>query len=230
MTENDHFIKIYSHHGQTYHEMITYEDVDGNLRPALESVTSFQGKAILDLGSGTGRIPLLFPELSIVCLDLHEGMLRENQRQQAPDPGILVQGDMRRLPFGEKTYDIVTAGWALGHFTGWYPEDWRTQAATVLEEAHRVLPSGGAFIILETMTTGALSPAPPTPELADYYRWLEEDWGFSQQVVQTDYQFDDLAQAVRYARFFFGDDLAKEVRKRNWVRLPEWTGTWSKYV
>ncbi|MGD2027833.1 MAG: class I SAM-dependent methyltransferase [Anaerolineales bacterium] len=228
MDPNDHYIQIYERHGQTYHEMITFEDVEGNLRPALEAVTSFRGKAILDLGSGTGRIPLLFPETPIVCLDLHMDMLRENQRQQAPDPGILVRGDMRYLPFHESTFEVVTAGWALGHFPGWYHETWKAEAAQVLEEAQRVLSPGGALIIIETMSTGALSPAPPTPRLAAYYGWLENVWEFSRQVIQTDYQFDDLGQAVQYARFFFGDELAKEVRTRDWVRLPEWTGIWSK--
>ena len=230
MDSNNHYLQIYQHHGQTYHEMITFEDTEGNLRPALEAVTPFQGKAILDLGSGTGRIPLLFPETPVVCLDLHEDMLRENQRQQAPDPGILVQGDMRCLPFNDSTFEVVTAGWALGHFPGWYPETWKAEAALVLEEAHRVLAPGGALIIIETMTTGGLSPAPPTPALGAYYGWLEENWEFSRQVIQTDYQFDDLGQAVRYARFFFGNELAKEVRTRGWVRLPEWTGIWSKKV
>lgn len=230
MDPNDHYIQIYQHHGQTYHEMITFEDAEGNLRPALEAVTSFRGKAILDLGSGTGRIPLLFPELPVVCLDLHMNMLLENRRQQAPDPGILVRGDMRRLPFHESAFEVVTAGWALGHFPGWYPETWKGEAARVLEEAQRVLSPGGALVIIETMSTGALSPAPPTRRLAAYYDWLEEDWGFSRQVIQTDYQFDDLGQAVQYARFFFGDELAKEVRTRGWVRLPEWTGVWSKKV
>ena len=39
--------------------MITAEDVDGNLLATLSSLVSFQGKRVLDLGTGTGRIPLL---------------------------------------------------------------------------------------------------------------------------------------------------------------------------
>ncbi len=213
MDPKDHFIQIYSHQGTAYHEMISYEDVDGNLRPALEGITPFTGK-ILDLGTGTGRIPLLFPEANITGLDLHWDMLKENQRQQMPDPGPLLQGDMRLLPFPSGSFQIVTAGWALGHFTGWFGEDWQAQMRLVLEEAQRVLQPGGWLIILETMTTGSTTPAPPSPGLAEYYRWLEEDLGFDSQVIQTDYLFDDLAQAYRYAQFFFGDELAKKVRKR----------------
>lgn len=228
MNPEDHFIQIYTHHGETYHELIRYEDVDGNLRPAMEAIIPFAGKTILDLGTGTGRIPLLFPESPIVCLDLHLDMLLENQRQQAPDPALLIRGDMRHLPIDAHQFEIVTAGWALGHFTGWYGADWEAHAANVLEEMHRVVSPDGSLLILETMTTGSLTPAPPNPALARYYQWLEADWGFTRQVIQTDYLFDDLAQAIRLTHFFFGDDLAKKVRKQNWVRLPEWTGLWSK--
>jgi hypothetical protein len=73
-----------------------------------------------------------------------------------------------------------------------------------------------------------LTPAPPTPGLANYYAWLENEWGFSRQQIQTDYQFWDLDEAIELANFFFGAELADKVRENNWVRLPEWTGVWGK--
>jgi hypothetical protein len=122
----------------------------------------------------------------------------------------------------------LTAGWALGHFTGWYKEDWLDQADQVLQEMHRVVTPDGAIIILETLTTGSLTPAPPTPGLAQYYRWLEEDWGFTRQEVQTDIQFADVEEAVRQTEFFFGPGLAATIRENGWSRVPEWTGVWGK--
>jgi ubiquinone/menaquinone biosynthesis C-methylase UbiE len=229
MDSEDHFIQIYRNHGPTYHEMIAVEDVDGNLRPTLESITPFSDKPILDLGTGTGRIPLLFPETSSIGLDLHRSMLLENQRQQAP-PASLIQGDMRALPIPDASFEIITAGWALGHFTGWYGEDWEYQARTVLDEMHRVASPNSHIIILETMTTGSHTPAPPSEGLAIYYQWLEKVGGFTRQVIQTDYLFPDLATAIHYTQFFFGHELAEKVRTQNWVRLPEWTGVWSKQV
>lgn len=107
-------------------------------------------------------------------------------------------------------------------------KEWQTQMKKVLAEAQRVLQTGGWLMIIETMTTGSHTPAPPKPGLAEYYRWLEEEFGFRSQVIQTDFLFDDLEQAIRYAQFFFGDELGKKVRKENWARLPEWTGIWSK--
>lgn len=225
----NHFIQIYSRHSRSYHEMIGFEDADQNLRPALESLTPFDQQPILDLGTGTGRLPLLFPELKFIGLDLHIHMLKEHQTHFLQG-GSLVQADMRRLPFPERQFGIITAGWAIGHFMGWYPDDWKVRVAQVLANANRCLKPGGWFIIIETMSTGSHTPAPPTPALAEYYHWLETEWGFSRKVIQTDYQFESLDQAATYAQFFFGDDLGNLVRKNNWVRLPEWTGIWSKQL
>jgi ubiquinone/menaquinone biosynthesis C-methylase UbiE len=228
--DTDHFIHIYRHHAATYQEMIAFEDVEGNLPRLLQEITLFNGKSILDLGSGTGRLPQLFPNAEITCLDLHMAMLQENQRQRELAGGNwgLLQGDGRKLPFPDKLFEVITAGWAFGHFIGWYPETWKSEIAKVLEEIYRVSATQAVIIIIETMTTGSLEPAPPHEGLAAYYDLLETEYGFDRQVVSTDYQFDHLDQASRYAQFFFGDELAQKVRVNDWVRLPEWTGVWSK--
>ncbi len=115
---------------------------------------------------------------------------------------------MRQLPVLCRWADVVIAGWAIGHLRGWFTADWKRQIGRVLGEMHRAVASGGALIILETMTTGSLKPAPPTRELAEYYQWIEEDWGFSREVIQTDYQFSGVEEAVAYTEFFFGAELA----------------------
>lgn len=227
----DHFVNIYTHHAQEYHRLITPEDVDHNLLPALERITSFQGKRILDLGSGTGRLPLLVGQRArqMLCLDLHGDMLRENRVQRSQHQGEwhLMQGDMRMLPLPTAWADVATAGWAIGHFTNWYAAEWQLQIGRVLREMQRVVRPGGALIIIETLTTGSLSPAPPNERLARYYDWLENDWGFSRQEISTDYQFSSAEEAAGYIEFFF-PALAQKVRENNWARLPEWTGVWGK--
>lgn len=227
----DHFKQIYRKKADTYQEMIAFEDIDGNLPKVLEQIATFEDKTILDLGSGTGRIPQLFPQAGITCLDLHYAMLLESkqQRQRGQGNWTLLQGDGRRLPFPNQAFEVITAGWAFGHFTGWYPENWPEEIEKVLQEAYRVAQPGAAIIIMETLTTGALEPAPPSPGLSAYYRYLEEKHDFRRETIQTDYLFDDLEQACDYARFFFGKDLEHQVRLNNWVRLPEWTGVWHKY-
>jgi ubiquinone/menaquinone biosynthesis C-methylase UbiE len=227
----DHYINIYTLFADIYHRMIAAEDVDGNLLRAIEGVTTLLGKRILDLGSGTGRIPLLvYPQAAqITALDLHWGMLCEQQRQRDQRNGNwgLLQGDLRILPFPENRFDVITAGWAIGHFQGWFHANWHNQVDQAIREILRVLKPEGKVLIIETLTTGSTMPAPPTQGLADYYARLENQWGFSRQQIQTDFQFSNVEEAIKLSEFFFGAELAKKVRQNNWVRLPEWTGVWS---
>lgn len=230
----DHFQKVYATQAAEYHRMIAVEDVDGNLLPALERIAPLAGKRVLDLGSGSGRIPLLVAKRAarVLALDLSRAMLREQkvQRDRVGGSWDLVQADMRQLPVPDHWAEVVIAGWAIGHLRGWFAEDWKRQIGRALEEMHRAVASGGAVIILETMTTGSLKPSPPTRELSEYYQWLEEDWGFRREVIQTDYQFSSVEEAIAYTEFFFGAELAAAIRQYGWARLPEWTGVWGKVV
>ena len=230
----DHFKKIYAYNAKEYHEMIKVEDVDANLPAKLNEIVSFNKKRVLDLGTGTGRIPLLFAGEAqfLIALDLNFPMLVEQARIRDSQRGVwpLLNADNRWLPFPDDCMDIVIAGWAIGHLRGWYPEDWQEQISLILRNMERVSTVGGMLIILETMTTGGFSPAPPNEDLAEYYHWLEGEWGFAREVIQTDYQFISVEDAVEKTTFFFGEELAEMIRKNNWARLPEWTGVWYKQL
>lgn len=238
MTEDnlttDHFIDIYTAQAAAYHRMIAPEDVDGNLLPAIEKITSLSGKRILDLGTGSGRLPLLFGSQAgqLVGLDLHAAMLVEHQRQRQQRGGqwSLLQGDMRWLPLPDGWADVVIAGWAIGHLVGWYGDRWRSEVQQVLAEMQRLVAPGGALIILETLSTGSLTPKPPTDGLARYYSWLETALGFERQEIRTDYQFRSVNDAVAKTEFFFGPQLAQSIRDQGWFRVPEWTGVWGKVI
>ncbi len=229
----DHFREIYSHRAAAYHRMIAMEDADGHLAAFLrERLDGLSRRRVLDLGGGTGRFGLLLAGQSdqFLSVDLHEGMLRQ-QAAVRPQPAgcwSLVQGDMRRLPVVAGWADLILAGWSLGHFTGWYPATWRAEMSHVLREIERAAAPGALICIFETMTTGGAEPAPPTPDLAAYYDWLESDWGFSRSLLATDYQFESAAEAAAAPEFFFGPALAGEIRRRRWARLPEWTGAWTR--
>jgi ubiquinone/menaquinone biosynthesis C-methylase UbiE len=225
----DHFINIYSSRADDYHQMIAPEDADGNLARTLRQLIA-PGQRLLDLGTGTGRLPLLLAQdaTQMVGLDLHRAMLLEQQRQQTTAHCSLAQGDMRHLPFPSAWVQVVMAGWAIGHLRGWYANDWQTQIGQVLNEMHRVATPGGVIVIMETLSTGSLTPVPPTEGLAEYYAWLEREWGFTRTTLSTDYQFASVEEAIARSEFFFGPGLTQKIRDNHWARIPEWTGVWSK--
>lgn len=228
----DHFQSIYSSRAIEYHQMIAAEDADGQLLAALRAGAPWAGKRVLDLGTGTGRLPLLLAHEAarVVGVDLHWAMLREQaaQRDRVGGAWPLAQADMHDLPFPTGWAEVVTAGWAIGHLRGWYAGDWQAHIGRVLSEMERVAAPGGRLVIMETMTTGGLTPAPPTAGLAEYYAWLEDEWGYARQVIRTDYAFASVAEAVAHTEFFFGAELASAIRDNGWARLPEWTGVWTK--
>jgi hypothetical protein len=56
------------------------------------------------------------------------------------------------------------------------------------------------------------------------------EWGFASQAVSTDYQFASVDEAVALTEYYFGPEMAENIRRQGWARLPEWTGVWSKQV
>ena len=229
----DHFKNIYSNMACEYHRMIEYEDVDGNLYDCIDKLLTSDVSRVLDIGSGTGRIPLLLsdPRFTVVGLDLYWEMLQENVRQRSLSAGswLLLQGSAGALPMSPDCFDVLTAGWVLGHTCSWHL-DWQTELDIVLKEMHRVVRDQGVIIIMETLTTGSVIPSPPTAELANYYDWLENSWAFSRQEIRTDYRFPDVKEAISNTEFFFGEQLSSMIVDNNWSRVPECTGIWSKIV
>ena len=97
------------------------------------------GEALLDLGCGPGaflgRLQQSGHRGRLVGLDLSEGMLAQ-ARVQAPGAEF-VQGDAEALPFGDVTFDVVTARHMLYHVP---------DIDAALREARRVLRPGGLFL------------------------------------------------------------------------------------
>ena len=228
----DHFETIYKFRATDYHKMIVAEDLHGNLLREFERIANFEHARVLDLGSGTGRIPLLLYDSAaqIIAIDLHEAMLIEQfkQRDKVFGKWDLLQGDMRVLPIQDHWADIVIAGWALGHFQSWFAGDWQERVDQSITEMSRAAKAGGHLIIIETLGTGSPEAAPPHAGLAKYYNRLECFWGFERREIITDYQFTSVEDALEKTDFFFGDELSEMIRANNWSRLPEWTGVWVK--
>jgi ubiquinone/menaquinone biosynthesis C-methylase UbiE len=226
---------IYQTEAEGYERLIRHEDYRGNLMRALLEITSPRGGTIVDLGAGTGRFirALTGAASRIFAMDISFHMLtfaRAKLLSAGPERWGLVVGDNRCLPVQSRFADIAIAGWSFGHATVWHSDQWRDDVARYISEMTRVLRQGGTAIICETLGTGCVDPAAPTPALAAYYRYLESELGFGRKQVSTDYQFPSVGEAAETIGFFFGAELAAKVRTNGWSIVPEWTGIWWRTI
>ena len=221
---------IYQNQAAQYELMVSREDYQGRLLPALNALRSLNGLDVVELGAGTGRLTRQIAPLarSLVALDVSESML-DVLREKLPQI-IVTTADNRALPLTSRIADVVIAGWSIAHSVGWYPETWRVETGKALAEIFRLLRPGGTAILLETLGTGNETPAPPNEGLAQFYSMLEDDYGFARTALRTDYQFASPEEGQALLRFFFGDELADRIVSEQLTILPECTGIWSRTV
>jgi ubiquinone/menaquinone biosynthesis C-methylase UbiE len=221
---------IYTSHAAEYDELVRAEDAAGQLLPALLEITPLQGQRVVEVGAGTGRVTaLLLAAGAVVCATEREPAMLGLARQRLSGSGSVkfMLADARQLPLPDAAADVGVAAWVFGHFRSWVPDEWREQIGAGLDELGRVVKHGGHLIVIETLGTNRTEPAPPEPELAEYYTWLENERGFKRQAIRSDYAFASVEEATRVMGFFFGEAMAASIRDQGSSRVPECTGLWS---
>jgi ubiquinone/menaquinone biosynthesis C-methylase UbiE len=219
--------KIYKQEAAHYHELISKQP---DLRMFVEEIRPISGLDIVDIGAGTGRLTtVLAPQAkSIIALDASEAMLQitADRLLSAGLTNWTTQAaDHRKLPLADHSADLIVAGWSISYLGSTNVKGWEQNISEVIRELKRVVRSDGTIIIFETLGTGFESPNPPD-FLLNYYSALVNDYGFSHRWIRMDYEFDNILQAERLTRFFFGDELANRVIERNLIHLPECAGVW----
>jgi demethylmenaquinone methyltransferase/2-methoxy-6-polyprenyl-1,4-benzoquinol methylase len=104
--------------------------------------------SILDIATGTGDLAINLVETGaerIVGLDISPGMLevgKKKVREKKLSKTIeMIVGDSEQLPFETNSFDAVTVAFGVRNFEN---------LDKGLAEIHRVLRSGGTFVVLET--------------------------------------------------------------------------------
>jgi ubiquinone/menaquinone biosynthesis C-methylase UbiE len=229
----DHFQVIYASKAAQYDAMVSREDYEGNILPALEKIRPLTELEVVEMGAGTGRLTrLLSPKVkSIRAFDASQHMLdaaRPTLEAIGTNNWTLLRADNRSLAAENDSADLAIAGWNFGHSTSWYVDYWTDIIGQFIQEMQRVLRPGGTAIILETLGTGSETPSPPNRKLKDYYEWLEREKGFESTWIRTDYRFNSVEEADHLTRFFFGDELADRIVREKMLIVPECTGIWWK--
>jgi demethylmenaquinone methyltransferase / 2-methoxy-6-polyprenyl-1,4-benzoquinol methylase len=120
--------------------VLSFGSGDWYRREAVRRVGLKPGMKLLDLASGTGVVARAAARVtgdpkSIVGMDPSIGMLRSGQTDSAK-----VQAPAEMLPFASETFDRITIGFAMRHFS---------DLSIVFRECHRVLRPGGKLLIME---------------------------------------------------------------------------------
>jgi ubiquinone/menaquinone biosynthesis C-methylase UbiE len=224
---------IYQSEGDRYEALIAREDFLGNIPRAIDDILNVDGLEILDLGAGTGRLTLLLAPRarSMRAFDSSAEMLRVC-RERLLKSGLsnwqVQVADHRHLPVEDRSADLVVSGWSVSYLSVWDPEHGQAELDRWLAEMKRVLRTKGTIVLFESLGTGNETPL-RLEHVETTYRWLDAN-GFDNKWIRTDYRFESLEEAVELAGFFFGEELANQVRTSGSVILPECTGVWWKKI
>jgi len=225
--------KIYESDAERYEALIFREDHLGNIPRALDEIINVEGRDIVDLGAGTGRLTMMLAPRArfINSFDISDHMLdvtRSRLKALGLNNWRVEVADHRSVPLADDSVDLVVSGWSVSYLAVWNPDSWRAELEKWLEEMKRVLRPNSHIVLFESLGTGNESPI-RLPHLENYYPWLDE-MGFQNKWIRTDYHFESLDEAVELAGFFFGEEMADQVRAGRSVILPECTGVWWKKI
>lgn len=221
--------EIYLRHAPAYDELVSAEDVDGNLPALLAELVTWTDRTVYEAGVGTGRVTQYYIDAcrAAFATDRSDHMLAFAAQKLAPYSQKLTlrQADNLALPAAPWPVDLFIEGWSFGHTLLDGDDDAATTAALVTRAEQQTRP-GGTIVLIETMGTAAPQPAAPDPRLATFYERLEYVYGFRRELIRTDYAFPSVAEAARVLGFFFGPEMADTVAQAGQTRVPEWTGVW----
>ena len=135
----------FSRHAEEWDTLRSLHSPDEPVEAALLAALGGNCGAVLDVGTGTGRIAeLLAPRAArVTAFDKSPEMLRiarARLQHLPPESVALVQGDFAALPFAEGTFDTV-----LFHQVLHYAQE----PEAVLAEAARVTKAGGRIAVVD---------------------------------------------------------------------------------
>ncbi|RKS87041.1 methyltransferase family protein [Orbus hercynius] len=113
-------------------------------------LANYPNANLLDLGCGAGHVSFLAAQAvkSVTAYDLSDEMLNvvsKTAKEKALHNLVTTQGIVEKLPFADKSFDIVTSRYSLHH--------WR-DAGVAMREAVRVLKPGGKLFLIDVTSPG----------------------------------------------------------------------------
>jgi ubiquinone/menaquinone biosynthesis C-methylase UbiE len=165
-------------------------------------VDDVEGKKILDVGAGTGRLAILLADKGavITALDVSAEMLKVLRRKAGTRKNIkYVEGEAENIDFPEESFDVVIAAFLIVHLKN---------PAYFFKEAYRVLKPNGLLVV-----TNINQKEPPEVKTRDgiikidsYYhrqdkiRELLEEVAFNIQKLEVVYEGEQWINQIFVAK------------------------------
>lgn len=226
------FIDIFTNQSEKYDLLVSKEDYQNELIEAINSIVSLEGKNVIELGAGTGRVTRLLSNKvnKIDAFEVNESMVKvanKNIKKRKLNNCTISVADSRNVPVDKNVADISIAGWSLCCLVAFNKNSWRNEIEKALNEIERVVKQDGIIIIIETLGTGNEAPMIPNG-LKEYYEILNKR-NYKMKSIRTDFKFSNMNEAIDLISFFFGENMVESIKKLdNSIILPECTGIWYK--
>lgn len=197
----EHYRKEAEHHGKDSSSTMRDEITRGReIAGVLRTLDWLQGKGarlenLLEIGCGNGYLLEVLrqkhPTLALTGLEYTPDMV-EIARGRKVERVAIEQGDVRKLPFEDQSWDAVVTERCIINVMD------RDHQADSLREVGRVLRSGGHFLCIEAFNDGLaqLNEARgelglPPNEVPYHNIWFDEAW--FRDVVKDQFDIVDLA-------------------------------------
>jgi ubiquinone/menaquinone biosynthesis C-methylase UbiE len=187
-------------------------DPDLLLEGAMQAISAWAGKIVLDLGAGTGfHIPRFQEAEHVFAVEPHDD-LRVLAMRRIADLALrnasILKGSAEYIPLRDQSVDICHARFAYFFAPDCLPG---------LRELQRVMrPGGTAFIIENDLAEGTfaawLRQSPyyknaTASEVAEF--WSEQ--GFRERSIASEWRFERREDLEQVVRLEFGDALARKL-------------------
>jgi ubiquinone/menaquinone biosynthesis C-methylase UbiE len=213
--------RAYHEAPEIFDEFCRAEDPDGRITQRLKARADLDGRAVLEIGCGSGRYTEEWAARTgrYAALERSPAMLalaRRNCSSKSLSLDLLC-ADAGRLPFPGATFDRVLAGWVVVNLRP-------AARAAVLAEASRVLRphTDAAIWLVENHWSGEFQELRGRRVEIEEARIddLSRDWGFRVvERIETELRFASTEAAERVLGWLCGERVRRRLQKRPTKRL-----------
>ncbi len=224
--------EIYKNYASRYDKLVKAEDYEKNIDRYLINNIEWKDKIVCEAGIGTGRLTKIYIQhiKKLYGFDWEAHMIEQckNNLKEYLEKVFLNIGNNECLPVKEEKADIFIEGWSFGHTIVKNNNDIQSTTKEIINNLRRNTTVDSVRIIIETLGTNVNEPKYINNDLKQFYRLIEEEYGFKRTIVKTDYKFDNYREAAQIMGFFFGEEMERGIIQSKSAIVPEYTGIWIK--